>query len=864
MIDFHFIFRKRRKKESLSFHSNNSANIFKKFVLLRRFFISISFVYLSFSRFPFLNLISFVNFNTLEKKSKNKANMNNVSDIISRIKDFCISHAVDVENELLSYDRKKNGIISTISLRRWIASIGTNLSSRAIQALIMQYQDQDGINVRKLIDDINNSASFNATISARPPTCTNELADLARELARRRQDIRDALSPYDRMNSGHVNANNFYRVFGASPSTKAIVEFYIQDDGIDYLRIANDLKHISKTIDTTQYTIPEPTEAFKRLAAFIKTREIDTRLAFSSVDRLNTGKMPRRQFYSVLSSFGNMISPSGLTEIANSFCDSGDLCNYNLFCQAVDNFVVPAPPAAQQPREIPEELLQAVDPQVLLKTIGQKVATRHIDVDSQFIAAQREYPGEDEISLNLFDRLVRGMHLDLQSDEINAVAALFKGPRGGVYYKHFCQAVKPQVEVREISSAEVVRRLKEHLTQTNQLLYPSAARFDREGSGEISVQQLMSALQFVRFDFTNQEIAALRDSYSGSRRGSIAWTVLCKECDPQNLSFRGQQQEQTTGINIQQENSTKYNPPPKNVAAVLRKVSQSAQIQGVDMISEFRAYDQLRRGYVNQQTFANFLYSLPCQLSNGDIRMLISFYRVTGSSDVNYAACHTDAKKIMQTDEEEKTEAIKAQPLTVLADTLPEFPEKMHSFLKRFKSYANQKRINASDLFSPYDVNHNGTIPIYKVQSGFSQYHFPATPEEVDDVINTFRSSKKNELFDYMIFVKAVEKEDISAPEVRASLASVPISAEIERYAQTTCNMIREKLLARHRKIDTAFAGIREPSISSTEFQGRLNSYDIVLTANQVQSLIRKYRVNLTNQIDYQTFINDVNNSKTI
>lgn len=795
--------------------------------------------------------------------------MDNVNDILSRIKDFATAHAVDYENELLSYDYKKKGIITSVSLHRWFSSIGINLSNRAIQTIVLAYQAEGGINVRSLINGIKNTNSYNATLSARPPTCTAELADLARELARRRQNIREALQPFDRMNSGHVSVNNFYRCFGSSPSTKAIVDFYLQEDYIDYLRIGNDLRAVAKTIDTSQYVIPEQTPAFVKLATFIKFREIDAKLIFAQNDRLNTGKMPRRQFYAVLSSFGDMISPSGLKEIADSFAEGDDQCNYNLFCQALDKFVPPAPRAVHKIHEIPEELTKAGDPNNLLEAARGTISTRRIDVDAHFVPCEREYPGQDEISLSFFDRLVYGMRIDLTHEEIESIASLFKGPHGGVLYKDFCNAVRIPVTTREINTSDVMEKLKSYLSQTRQRLYTSAARFDREGSGNISVQQLISALQFVRFDFTNQEIAALRDTYPGTQRNTINWKKLCDECDPKDVPFNNSaSQNEELGnsqINVQKERHEQYNLPPKNVSNILLKVADSANQLNVDIFSKLGSLDQNRRGSIPQYSFTNFIYSLPSQFTPIEIRTIGSFYRVSGSSDVNYVAFATDIKKVVENQAElQKEEETKPKDSTPQLEPLPEIPQNVHSFIRRYKSYAQQMRITTIDLFRPYDSNHNGTVPIYTVQACFNNFNFQSLRNEIEQLVQVFRDKRKAELFDYNLFIRAVDEEDISSPDVLATLSSAPLSSQIERNAEIACSQIREKLLARHRRIEIAFADVQANSVQTTDFTQRLSKFDIVLTAGQLQSLIRKYRVNLTDQIDYKTFINDVNNSKTI
>jgi Ca2+-binding EF-hand superfamily protein len=188
----------------------------------------------------------------------------------------------------------------------------------------------------------------------------------------------------------------------------------------------------------------------------------------------------------------------------------------------------------------------------------------------------------------------------------------------------------------------------------------------------------------------------------------------------------------------------------------------------------------------------------------------------------------------------------------------------VHQFLKRFKSYCDQLRFVAADIFSPYDIGHNGTIPVYNVQAALNNARFEVIRGEVEEVIRAFRDERRPELFNYADLVEALKYEDIKSPEVRASLASAPISAEMEREALTTCSQIREKLLARHRNIRQAFSGLTEQALPLSEFQARLARLDLVLRAGAVQSVVRKFRMNLTDSIDWNAFCTQVEQSKTI
>ena len=783
--------------------------------------------------------------------------MEPVQQILSRIKDFGDTHGVDFEYELLRYDHKKTGIITPVSLHRWVATLGIQISNRAVQAIIYEYQKGDGVDVFRLIHDLGKSASFVQTMHSKPPQCVNELGEIAKELARRRQTLRNVLEPYDRHHTGHVSINNFYRAFGASPVTRVIANAYGHLGDIDYLKLQDDVKVTSRTIDFRAYEIPPTTGAFEQLATFIKSHNIDARLVFYYQDKLNTGTMQKRQFYAVLSSFGANMSPNALKEVAQSFEEDNGYCNYFLFLQALDDFVPPPPKATTKVFDIPEETARAVDPNVILEDTRRVIEQRRIDIDDHFSCLEREGAGE-EVPLARFARVLFGMKIDLSNSDVEALAKQFPGKYGTVRWRDFMEAVRPRVYTQTINCQDVVERLRTYLLGSHFTFAECAARFDREASGSISGPQLMGAFKFLGFNYNTAEFASLRYAFPGATAGSINWQALAREVDPPKGPSVTQEQ-----MALSKAEHEQGNPPPEGVARLLEKIKEGFRLKGTSMFEEFRALDRACKGIVQQEPFLDVLYSLPVKFATSEVRPLMMFYRALGSSDINYVAMCKDLNR-MASDriEEERTRELAERSKVV--EPPKEMPQVVHQFLKRFKTFCQQKRLYANDLFVPYDMAHNGTIAVFKVQACFNNVDFPVLKSEIEPVIAFFKSARKAELFNYVAFNQALQDEDIASEEVRASLSSAPISAEIEREAAITCSGIREKLLARHRRIEQAFAGITTPTIPRNEFQARLARMDLVLHAGQIQALIRKYRANLTEQVDWKTFCNDVNQSRTI
>jgi Ca2+-binding EF-hand superfamily protein len=413
--------------------------------------------------------------------------------------------------------------------------------------------------------------------------------------------------------------------------------------------------------------------------------------------------------------------------------------------------------------------------------------------------------------------------------------------------------VRQSLTTREVTATSVVDRLKKFLAGSFLSLASSASRFDREKSGVISAPQFASALQFLRFNFTNQDLAAIREAYPGPTRGTIDWRALCTDVDPPAPAPITQTVELPTGTAL----------PPDNVAAIVRRLEAAAQLNKIDLLSEFQALDKTRRGFLSQEDFIALVTDLPTRLELPEIRFLTSYYRLSGRPDINYLALCSDAKAIA------KPPVASTPPETVTVTPTVQFapasvPMSVHNFIKRYKAFCGQRRIAPGDVFLAYDAAHSGLIPVVRVHACFNNVDFPVLRSDVEQVIATFRDEKRSDLFNYIAFNRVVNTEDITSQEVRASLASAPVSADLERTAALVALQIREKLLARHRKIDLAFRGITTDTIPAAEFQKRLAVIDLVLLSGQTNALLRKYRVNLTDEINWKAFVADVEQSKTI
>ena len=265
--------------------------------------------------------------------------MEAVQQLIARIRQTCDRNAVDVELELTSYDRKRNGIISPVSLHRWISSIGLNFTPQQVQTLAEAFKKGEGVDWKALQQTIELSKSYDQGASTKTPNCTEELRRFGSELALRRQSVREVLKQFDPANKGKVSANDFYRAFGCSPLTKLLVKVYADTITglIDYFRLQNDVQTVSVKQVNPDAPIDELPDCFVLVWRYIKSRSVDLYGLFKRADSMNSGKLSLDAFIAAISSTGASLTPVELRDIAFPFyqVDTG-YCNYKQFIATVE------------------------------------------------------------------------------------------------------------------------------------------------------------------------------------------------------------------------------------------------------------------------------------------------------------------------------------------------------------------------------------------------------------------------------------------------------------------------------------------------------------------------------------------------
>ena len=263
--------------------------------------------------------------------------MESVKSIVSHIKQLVIERSIDVEGEISSYDRKHTGVISIVSLSRWLSSVGIRITSTQFEGLSSAYPHKEGFDYRRFLSDLECSTTVLSQTISRPPPCKEELRLILKELNNRRQTLREALGI---PTLTRVTPDLFYKTFMSTPITRMIVRNYLDPVTGDFDASKLDLD--LETVRNNDEPVVEPEiklpGCFEALARFFKQRSIDALFHFQRNDTHSTGVITARVFSSTLSSICSCLSPKDIQLVTEAFSDQNGMCQYKRFCKELSQF----------------------------------------------------------------------------------------------------------------------------------------------------------------------------------------------------------------------------------------------------------------------------------------------------------------------------------------------------------------------------------------------------------------------------------------------------------------------------------------------------------------------------------------------
>lgn len=777
-----------------------------------------------------------------------------VSSIIDRFRASAKRQGIHPLELFEEYDHRKIGLLNPTLFIRAIVSTGFHLTAEESQQLCEHYNHGGSISYRRFLSDLANPQT--SVLPEKTDQTYPDLLEFGLKLQSKNLTLIDVILEYDRMRNGRVSVDNFYRAFGSSELIKRIAKQYtnLYAHDIDYMQLQSDvqnaLKNRSQLIHLPKAELPD---FFTNFVKCLSSRNAQLHETFIDYDRFKRGSIAKHDFLAVLTSFGIPLSAEQLYQLMTPFLQpNGNDVDYQSFLTSVNQAKATIDASrTMTTRTIPQK---TIDPQIVINDIKTRIELRRISLRPQFESAISESGGQ--ITRQRFYKLLNFCGFSLTNDEMTALDSIYMNHNGIIDVESFLQQVdqKPQVSV-PIDLGELLSRLRSHLLQRQTSIIKHFVVFDREDSGIISVNQLISVLQAIDFHPTTNELNAIINRFGDGK--NIHWKEISNIVEPiiEKRDFS-----KSITANSMQLSAQRPTPSPEAIS-FMKKIHKAAKACGANVRMDLVRLDIRKCGLINGRLLRDELQSLPFKFSIAEFNTVSKIYFKPNSEMLNYPDFCDDLEVYGP---EEVTVAI--EPTEPLRQTnfLDTQVEKNKESLQMLKAALHCHRLTVDDIFYIYDSRNTGLIPIEVVIPAFERASILLTNQQKDDILAEFRDKRQPEKYNYKHLSYALKQVVPSKQQLNIiSERQRQIAGENDGVHFIT-NVLKNKLAERKKTIYDLFMNVYDDYISTESFRNRFTNAGIIISEADLQKLIRKYKGNGDNQIAWKPLCVDVEESQPI
>lgn len=751
-------------------------------------------------------------------------------------------------NDLLEeVDKSKTGRMHINLFRKLVANTGLYVEDDIFLDMVEPYTKNNQFFYRQFIDDIDNSN----TGDSGPKLSDDQLREFGAPLRDRGVDLIDFLRQWDRGRSGHVPTSVFLRNVSSTPIGQIVCRAYTNPvtNDVEYVKLAEDInrvlaaKYSSNQIDPRKIQI-----LINQIAEITFNQKVDLFAEFQKIDRYKKRRVQPSQFLQLLSSLGvTSISPQDLSELADAFTENA-LFDYCGFCEEIEraNVIRASKKPAPQPVRI--------DMNQVLGRVAKEIVNRHSQLRMQL--SQFDTHQNGLVPTQRFIRAMINQNFSISDKEIEAIAYEFGDDQGSVDYKTFFDCVMPQKEPT-VTLEDVLIRLQDYLNLKKIQIDPKLKKYDPRNTGDVQFAQFISVLREVNFDLNPDELNCLKLHFcpNGSD-GYLSIADISKLVDP--IIEAPKKREPLP--------KQEYVEPATVALQIMTRIGAIVARYNLDIFGDFKRYDRSNCGLIKDAEFAAVIASLPNAPNERDIQSLVDFYTNKTTHDINYESFCQEMDEFAMRRLQQNPEMT-----TKMMNDLPQQTIDLTPILKRLKMLLYMRKISPDALFTPYDSgNRSGLIPDSKLKPILDDLGFTISNKELAVLADNYRDQRMPEKISYKRLCSELNSIQLTQKDLQMTQASSvdpqaqklgPVgtmkqteNAEVLRF----CNNFREKLLERHKKVTTPFAGVRSDTMSARDFRRCIESFGLVVKETDMQKILREYRTNMQGDIDWQRFVCDV------
>ena len=759
--------------------------------------------------------------------------MDQVAEIASRFALATKRYGIAPNDVFADMDRGRTGYLTPVAFDRAMSSFNFAYTNSDSAIMRSAYLEDGRINYRRFLRDAANPQLM--LPSQKPEDNTKLLKEFGTKLQSDGMDFYDSVLPYDRIRVGHVSCDTIFKIFGFSRLVQDITTQYSDriTGEVNYVSLAKDIENVMRQHSGSTLAEPLP-PFFENFVRCLVSRNINVYDSFVGCDRLKKGYVPMQTFLAVISGYGVGLSPGQLQDIAYPFVNDYGHVDYLFFARKVEE------QKNKFETKFESEGVEPSDVEDVLSEIRSRLEIRRIRLRDQLETAERENGGR--LPRAKFYKLLSFIGFTFSSSDVLALDERFMFSDGSMNVQDFVTRVDPpEVVEQKIDADDVIYRLRTHLRNRKLSIDKYFSMFDREGSGSISIAQLLSAMNRVEFHPTSAEVNAVAQKFGNGRY--VFWGEISDLVEPKL----------PTPVCVTLKTEMDWaRKPDGEVIDFFQRLFPVLKCNGIDIRDDFKRVDIRHCGLINSKKFRGILEELPIRITGSEITITIRYYTKPGTDMVCYGDFCDDLIKYGPKPEFELPRPRMPAPEDAEAE------KKRDDALRKVKAAMQCRRLAPDEMFVHHDVQKLGSIPVDVFTAAMAPITSLVGNDIVQTVGNSFRDCRQPERVNYRRLCAALTSIAASREDVEEVFETQRQMAGENDELFSILHAIHNKVSDRRKKIYDLFRTVQDEIITSSEFKKILEQFGLAISDGEWQKLIRKYRVNRNNDIDWYVFCKDV------
>lgn len=765
---------------------------------------------------------------------------NQMNYILFGIKKSLQVRGTNIRDVVYDFDRRRTGNLPVNQFRRLLSSIGFNPSDHDFQILANELGQDDMIDTSRFIAAVQNSTE---NVKVQTQDYFPYLLEIYKMLSTQNAHFIDVIKPYDQTHRGLITKFDFLRAIGHSKAAIIVADAFAdkKSDIIKYQDVHNAIEEAIQNYKPAQRSKPDAVDiAAKQLLH----RGVDARAVFGARDRLNLGKLYPPIFKQLLSSTGIDLSPSQYNDIANYYMseDQVDFLSFIKDIRAYD--------------EVSKETLEKTRPpppsynlEDIISKIKERVLMRKLSLHSVFKELE-----EEVVTLYQFASILDNLNIPLTNGEIEYLTHYYRNQNNTIdkdrFLQNFTQFARTTDRFADNQIQDTIEFIKEYLQSKQIIMKPRFQKFDREHSGEFSVELVNSALAQVGLSLLPKELKMIEQQFQGKRAGYINWVQLAETIDPvYNVTPKQPLQKPEFLVKsapIPKVSTTELSP---EIIDLLKSINLHASRGNIVLLDEFRARDKNKIGKLPAHVFTPVMIMFFPKIASNKFEELKDIY---GNAEFQYYDFCRDLEKVKNMPSSENKSA----------ETLKRDEENFKLFLKTIKAYTLTKMIEPTDIFKSTDPYMTGYIRCDRLHACFALIKFATTNQQLDLLIDRYHDPEYFERFNYVKLCQDISAVKMNPQEAIWVLDPQKAEDDFNSHVQVSLLAIREKLYARRQRIGNLFSDCQSDIIPEQDFRNRIINIGFYITMIEIDRFVKKYG---TEQgVNWRQFCTDFQNTVLI